>query len=52
MGVFYHRYPYSVPIESLRLEQQVLERCAKEKAWRQWRLVIVDGHGSHLTREL
>jgi uncharacterized protein YndB with AHSA1/START domain len=33
--------------------QQVFERCTKQKArlGRDWRLLIVDGHGSHLTFE-
>jgi hypothetical protein len=31
--------------------EQVFERCTAQKARRQWRLLIVDGHGSHLTRE-
>lgn len=29
--------------------EQVFERCTAEKARRQWRLLIVDGHGSHLS---
>ncbi|KNG52878.1 pogo transposable [Stemphylium lycopersici] len=30
---------------------EVFERYTHEKARRQWRLLILDGHGSHLTRE-
>jgi hypothetical protein len=33
--------------------EQVFNRCTKQKAWRRryYRLLIVDGHGSHLTME-
>jgi hypothetical protein len=31
--------------------EQLFERYTAPKARRQWRLLIVDGHGSHLTRE-
>lgn len=31
--------------------EQVFERYTAEKARRQWRLLLVDGHGSHLTPE-
>jgi hypothetical protein len=31
--------------------EQVFERHTAEKARRQWRLLLLDGHGSHLTRE-
>jgi hypothetical protein len=31
--------------------EQLFERYTAQKARRQWRLLIVDGHGSHLTRE-
>jgi hypothetical protein len=30
---------------------QVFDRCTKEKAQRSYRLLIVDGHGSHLTMD-
>jgi hypothetical protein len=30
--------------------EQVSERYTKQKARQQWRLLLVDGHGSHLTR--
>jgi hypothetical protein len=31
--------------------EQVFQRCTKKKAryWRDWRLLIVDGHGSHVS---
>jgi hypothetical protein len=34
--------------------EQVYDRCTKKKAQyeRDWRLLIVDGHGSHLTMDL
>jgi hypothetical protein len=31
--------------------EQFFQRHTAEKARRQWRLLILDGHGSHLTRE-
>ena len=31
--------------------EQVFQRFTKEKARRQWRLLILDGHGSHVTTE-
>ena len=30
---------------------QVFDRCTKKKARRKWRLLIVDGHGSHVTMD-
>jgi hypothetical protein len=30
---------------------QVFDRCTKQKARRQWRLLILDGHGSHVTMD-
>jgi hypothetical protein len=31
--------------------EQVSDRCTKKKAQRRWRLLILDGHGSHLTMD-
>lgn len=31
--------------------EQIFERCTKAKAGRKWWLLIVDGHGSHLTMD-
>lgn len=31
--------------------KQVFDRCTKEKARRQWRLLVLDGHGSHVTMD-
>jgi hypothetical protein len=31
--------------------EQVFDRCTKKKAQRRWRLLILDGHGSHLTMD-
>jgi hypothetical protein len=31
--------------------EQLFEHYTKQKARRQWRLLLVDGHGSHLTRK-
>jgi hypothetical protein len=31
--------------------EQVFDRCMKQKVRRAYRLLIVDGHGSHITKE-
>jgi hypothetical protein len=31
--------------------EQVFERCTKAKSGRSWRLLIADGHGSHITQD-
>jgi hypothetical protein len=31
--------------------EQVFERATKKKAWHKWRVLILDGHASHLTMD-
>jgi hypothetical protein len=49
-GVFTSTSPSEWTNDSLGLAwiEQVSDTCTKEKARRRWRLLIINGHGSHL----